>query len=139
MLMSVVRKVTRCNVILQRGNLHKNCSKWAGVCTYNIPELLFVAEFHTGIHQCIQYSFSFSIFLKVYPCFDFKKNSTTSKLSFCALHIRAFEVRSPAEAKDFSFSLSVQTGYGAHTASCTMGTGGLISGAKSRLGRDADH
>jgi hypothetical protein len=47
---------------------------------------------------------------------------------------RAIEVRSPAEAKDFSSSLCVQTGSGAHPASCTMGTGG-----KARPARDADH
>jgi hypothetical protein len=34
------------------------------------------------------------------------------------------EVRSPAEAKNFSCSLCVQTGSGAHPASCAMGTGG---------------
>jgi hypothetical protein len=50
------------------------------------------------------------------------------------LYDRAFEVRSPAEAKDFSSSLCVQTGSGAHPASCKMGTGG-----KARPGRDADH
>jgi hypothetical protein len=47
---------------------------------------------------------------------------------------RAIGVRSPSGAKDFSSSLCVQTGSGAHTASCTMGTGG-----KARPGRDADH
>jgi hypothetical protein len=47
---------------------------------------------------------------------------------------RAIEVRSPAGAKDFSSNLCVQTGFGAHPASCTMGTGG-----KARPGRDADH
>jgi hypothetical protein len=52
---------------------------------------------------------------------------------------RAIEVRSPAEAKGFSCSLCVQTGPGAHPASCTMGTGGLFPGAKLRPGRDADH
>jgi hypothetical protein len=41
--------------------------------------------------------------------------------------------------KDFSSSLYVQTGSGAHPASCTMGTGGPVSGAKARPGRDADH
>jgi hypothetical protein len=41
--------------------------------------------------------------------------------------------------KDFSSSLSVQTGTGAHPASCTMGTGGSFPGAKTRPGRDADH
>jgi hypothetical protein len=47
---------------------------------------------------------------------------------------RASGVRSPAGAKDFSSNLCVQTGSGAHPASCTMGTGG-----KARPGRDADH
>jgi hypothetical protein len=47
---------------------------------------------------------------------------------------RAIGVRSPAGAKDFSSSLFVQTGSGAHPASCTMVTGG-----KAQLGRDADH
>jgi hypothetical protein len=41
--------------------------------------------------------------------------------------------------KDFSSSLCVQTGSGAHPASCTMGIGGPIPGAKARPGRDADH
>jgi hypothetical protein len=43
---------------------------------------------------------------------------------------RAIEVRSPAEARDFSSNLCVQTGSGAHPASCTMGTGVLSSGVK---------
>jgi hypothetical protein len=52
---------------------------------------------------------------------------------------RAIEVRSPEEAKDFSSNLCVQTGSGAHPASCTMSTEGPFSGAKARPGRDADH
>jgi hypothetical protein len=52
---------------------------------------------------------------------------------------RAIGVRSPAEAKDFSSNLCVQTGSGAHPASCTMGTGGPFPGGKARPGRDADH
>jgi hypothetical protein len=52
---------------------------------------------------------------------------------------RAIEVRSPAGSKDSSSILCVQTGSGAHPASCTMGTGGTFPGAKARLGRDADH
>jgi hypothetical protein len=52
---------------------------------------------------------------------------------------RAIEIRSPAEAKDFSSSLRVQTGSGAHPASCTMGTGGSFPGDKAQPGRDADH
>jgi hypothetical protein len=40
--------------------------------------------------------------------------------------------------KDFSSSLCVQTGSGAHPASCTTGTGGPFPGANARPGRDAD-
>jgi hypothetical protein len=60
-------------------------------------------------------------------------------LSGYGLDDRAIEVRSPAEAKDFSCTLYVQTGFGVHPASCTMGTGGPFPGAKARPGRDADH
>jgi hypothetical protein len=35
--------------------------------------------------------------------------------------------------------LVVQTGSGAHPASCPMGTGGPFSGGKARPGRDSDH
>jgi hypothetical protein len=49
------------------------------------------------------------------------------------------EVISPAVAKDFSSSLCVQTGSGAHPVSCTMGTGGPFPGGKERPRHDADH
>jgi hypothetical protein len=65
--------------------------------------------------------------------------SSGSIVSGYGLDDRAIEVRSSAEAKDFSSSLCVQTGSGAHPASCTMGTGGPIPGGKARPGRDADH
>jgi hypothetical protein len=52
---------------------------------------------------------------------------------------RAIEVRSPAEAEDFSSSLCVQTGSEAHPASYPMGTGGNFPGGKARPGHDADH
>jgi hypothetical protein len=48
-------------------------------------------------------------------------------------------VRSPAEAKDFSSCLYVQTSSDAHLASYTMGNGGPFLGGKARPGRDADH
>jgi hypothetical protein len=51
---------------------------------------------------------------------------------------RAIEVRSPAEAKDIPSSLCVQTGSGAHPASCTMGTGGSFPRGNALPGRDAD-
>jgi hypothetical protein len=50
------------------------------------------------------------------------------------LEDRAIEFRSPAGAKDFSCSLCVQTGSGAHPASCTMGTGGSFPEAKRGRG-----
>jgi hypothetical protein len=52
---------------------------------------------------------------------------------------RAIGVRSSAEVKDFSSILCVQTGSGAHPASCPMGTGGPFPRGKARPGRDADH
>jgi hypothetical protein len=65
--------------------------------------------------------------------------SSVSTVVGYGLDYRAIEVRSPAEAKDFSCSLCVQTGPGAHPASCTMGSGGPFPGGKERPGRDADH
>jgi hypothetical protein len=47
---------------------------------------------------------------------------------------RTIGIRFPAGAKGFSCSLCVQTGSGAHPASCPMGTGG-----NARPGPDADH
>jgi hypothetical protein len=60
-------------------------------------------------------------------------------MSDYGLDYRAIGVRSPAGAKDFSSSLCVQTGSGAHPASSTMGTRGPFPGGKARPGRDADH
>jgi hypothetical protein len=65
--------------------------------------------------------------------------SSGSVVSEYGLDDRAIGVRSPAGAKDFSSVLSVQTGSGAHPASCTMGTGGPFPWGKARQGRDADH
>jgi hypothetical protein len=48
-------------------------------------------------------------------------------------------VRSPAGAKDFSFSLCVHTGSGAHPASYSVGTRGPFLEGKVWPGRDADH
>jgi hypothetical protein len=52
---------------------------------------------------------------------------------------RAIEVRSPAEAKDISSSLCVQTGWESHPASCTVGTGGPSPEGKAYSRRDTDH
>jgi hypothetical protein len=67
------------------------------------------------------------------------RGSSGSIVSNYGLDDRAIGVRSPAGAKGFSSILCVQTGSGAHPASCPMGTGGPSSGGKARPGRDADH
>jgi hypothetical protein len=63
---------------------------------------------------------------QVKPC------SSVSIVSGYGLDDQAIEVRSPAEARDFSSDLCVQTGSGAHSTSCTMGTGGPFPGGKAR-------
>jgi hypothetical protein len=62
------------------------------------------------------------------------RGSSVSTVSGYGLDDRANEVPSPADAKNFSSRLCVQTGSGAHPASCTMGTGGPFPGAKRGLG-----
>jgi hypothetical protein len=60
--------------------------------------------------------------------------SSGSIVSDYGMHDRAIGVRSPVGAKDFSSILCVQTGSGAHPASCTVGTGGPFPGGKSAAG-----
>jgi hypothetical protein len=67
------------------------------------------------------------------------RGSSVSIVSDYGLDDRAIEVRSPAEAKEFYSNLCVQTGSGAHPASCTMGTGGPFPGGKALPGCDTDH
>jgi hypothetical protein len=55
-------------------------------------------------------------------------------MSGYGLDDRALEVRSLGEARDFSSNLCVQTGFGAHPVSCTMGTGVLSAGVKRGRG-----
>jgi hypothetical protein len=64
--------------------------------------------------------------------------SSGSTVSDYGLDNPAIQVRSPTGA-DFSSSLCVQTGSGAHPASYPMGTGGSFPGGKARPGRDTDH
>jgi hypothetical protein len=75
---------------------------------------------------------------KVVVIYLHEPGSLVSIVSGYGLDCQVIEVRSPAEAKDFSSSLFVQTGSGAHPASCTLGTRGPFFGAKMP-GRDADH
>jgi hypothetical protein len=67
------------------------------------------------------------------------RGSSGSIVSDYELDNRAIEVRSPTGAEDFSSSLCVQTGSGAHPASYPIGTGGPFPRGKARPGRDADH
>jgi hypothetical protein len=60
--------------------------------------------------------------------------SSGSIVSDYGLDDRAIGVLFPAGAKDFSSSVCVQTGSGAHPASCPMGTGGPFPGGKSAAG-----
>jgi hypothetical protein len=80
-------------------------------------------------------------FWDIMPCSVVKRSrdSSGSTVSVYGLDDRAIGFRSPAGEKDFSSSFCVQTGSGAHPASCTMGTGGPFPGGKARPGRDADY
>jgi hypothetical protein len=60
--------------------------------------------------------------------------SSGSIVSDYGLDERAIGVRFPAGAKDFASILCVQTGSGAHPASCPMGTGGPFPGVKRGRG-----
>jgi hypothetical protein len=60
--------------------------------------------------------------------------SSGSIVSDYGLDDRAIGVRFPAGAKDFPTILCVQTGSGAHPASCPMGTGCPFPGGKSAAG-----
>jgi hypothetical protein len=71
--------------------------------------------------------------------YDREPGSSGSIVSDYGLDDWPIGVRSPAGAEYFSCSLCVQTGSGAHSASCTMGTGDPFPGGKARPGRDADH
>jgi hypothetical protein len=65
--------------------------------------------------------------------------SSVSIVSGYRLDDWAIEVRSLAEARDFSYSLCAQTGCGAHPGSCPMGTGGPVPRVKAWWGCDPDH
>jgi hypothetical protein len=64
--------------------------------------------------------------------------SSVSIVSGYGLDDRAIEIRCRHRREDFSCSLCVQTGSGAHSAFYPTGTGGPSPEAKARPGRDAD-
>jgi hypothetical protein len=65
--------------------------------------------------------------------------SSVSIVSDYELDDQVMGVRSLAEAVDFSSSLSVQTGSGAHPASYPVGSGSPFPGSKTWSGRDTDY
>jgi hypothetical protein len=65
---------------------------------------------------------------------DRSRGSSVGIVSDYELDNRAIEVRSPTGAEDFSSSPCLQTGSGAHPASCTMSTGGSSPGVKRGRG-----
>jgi hypothetical protein len=67
-------------------------------------------------------------------CTDHTGRAGVAQSVHCLTTDWTIGVRSPAEEKDFSSSLCVQTGSEAHPVSYPMGTGG-----KAWPGRDADH
>jgi hypothetical protein len=76
-------------------------------------------------------SYSYYHFAKMSAIYKWSRVSSDSIVTDYGLDDRAIGVRSPAGAKDFSSTLSVQTGSGAHPASCTMGTGGPFPGVSA--------
>jgi hypothetical protein len=126
-----VRKSAGCCNPLSQWN---HC--WAVCCS------IFMGHDHTLSHL------AFSLFTTSFPrliqwaivtgyidCVTRREPGSSGNIvSDYGLDDRAKDFPSPAEAKDFSSSLCVQTGFGAHPVSCTMGTGG-----KARPRRDADH
>jgi hypothetical protein len=64
---------------------------------------------------------------------------SVSTVSDYRLDDQAIQFQSPAEARDFSSSLCVQTSSEAHLATCPMGTGGPFPGSKAQPWRDTEH
>jgi hypothetical protein len=116
----------------------------APLASHRLRNVFFSHTSHfTGRLIMELYFFKKYIFLSlVFYCvlhFHRSRVCSGSILSDYGLDNRAIGVRSPAGTKDFSSSLCVQTGSGAHPASCTMGTGDTFPGGKARPGGDADH
>jgi hypothetical protein len=117
-------------------DLNRKPSKYEGMLTtfFNFTTLCFmISNDHSSKHCPQSNVVADQTYFACSTQYFSEPGSSVSIVSGYGLHDRAIEVRSPAEAKDFSSNFCVQTGSGAHPASCTMGTGG-----KARPGRDAD-
>jgi hypothetical protein len=102
---------------------------------YSVHILTYVLLQVLLLMYCILYS-------ALFPTCTFLRGSRGNSVSIVScygLDDRMIEVPFPAGAEDFSFSLCVQTGSGAHPVSCIMGTGGPFPGDKARPGRDPVH
>jgi hypothetical protein len=71
-----------------------------------------------------------------YICVCYRCRSRVSSDNIASDYGRSIPGR---RQKDFSSILCVQTGSGAHPATCTMGIGDTFPGGKALPGRDADH
>jgi hypothetical protein len=112
------------------GLLQFNSSGSEGLLTETLPSLLPSQQhFYTDLPQRYREG----------NCTLRSRCSSGSIVSNYGLDDRKIGVRSPAGTKNFSSILCVQTGSGAHPASCPMGTGGPFPGGKARPRRDADH
>jgi hypothetical protein len=115
--------------------------KWSVLLRISDQNLYSFLMFYT--RQCPTHVIAFDFIILIIIIEEYKscrsRVSSGSIVSDYGLDDRAIGVRSPEGAKDFSSSLCVQTGYGAHPACCPMGTGGPFPGVEERPGRDADH
>jgi hypothetical protein len=129
---------SRCkNTVLQNQNttLHVLCSlRFVYICKWLHLGLVFMIKvnisytsyyFETG---SLSSPFFLLVILTSHITISRSRVSSGSIVADYRLDDRAIGVRSPAGAKDFSSILCVQTGSGAHPASCTMGTGGPFPG-----------
>jgi hypothetical protein len=132
-----VKNYCYCGIITERGRDESILRKPVSSVNNFSPRLVCIKMYSLATLLDIKYDLQF-IRLQIY-IYIWSRVSSGSIVSDYGLDDRAIGVRSPAGAKDFSSILCVQTGSGAHPASCTMGSGGPFPGGKARPGRDADH
>jgi hypothetical protein len=99
---------------------------------------LFVALL-VGDHMLLRDFMPYSMILKLISGMSSRKFGVVQRFGGAGLAQAlttgwAIGVLSPAGEEDFSCTLCVQTGSGAHPAFCTMGTGGTFPGGKSAAG-----
>jgi hypothetical protein len=106
----------------------------SGLRNKNTTQLTLWGRLHTLYMPITSITFHQNKCIYLFIYLFVNRGSSVSTVSVYGLDDRANEVPSPADAKNFSSSLCVQTGSGAHPASCTMGTRGPFPGAKRGLG-----